>query len=209
MSFKRKCTICELKGIETEYFNVSKKICNTCIEKISKQKEENKLNSIKKKKEYMKNWRLNNKEYGKKYLSEWSKNNKDKMREYSKRYYTKNKEKTSTRTKEYFNRRRKDDNLFRLITNLRNLVKNSLIKQGYSKKSSTYKIIGQDYQNFKDYIENQFREDMSWDNYGEWHLDHITPISSAKNEEEAYKLCNYKNFQPLWALENQRKSNKF
>ena len=209
MPFKRTCIICELRGIETEYFNLSKKICDECVEKKIKQKEENKLNSIKNKREYMKNWRLNNKDYGKIYLSVWSKNNKEKIKEYSKKYYLKNKEKTLTRTKEYFKKRRKDDNLFRLITNLRNLIKNSLLKQGYSKKSNTYKILGQDYHNFKIHIENQFTNGMSWQNYGEWHLDHIIPISSAKNEEEAHKLCNYKNFQPMWALENQSKSNKF
>lgn len=30
----------------------------------------------------------------------------------------------------------------------------------------------------KEYIANKFTEGMSWDNYGEWHLDHIRLCSS-------------------------------
>lgn len=49
---------------------------------------------------------------------------------------------------------------------------------------------------------------MTWDNYGDWHLDHIIPISSANSENEAINLCFYDNFQPLWAKDNWSKSNK-
>lgn len=55
---------------------------------------------------------------------------------------------------------------------------------GYKKSSATFIILGCQYDNFKMYIENQFDEKMSWDNYGKWHLDHKTPISWAKTEEE-------------------------
>lgn len=50
---------------------------------------------------------------------------------------------------------------------------------------------------------------MSWDNYGRWHLDHIKPISLAKDEDEVYNLNHYTNFQPLWMLDNLKKSNKY
>lgn len=51
---------------------------------------------------------------------------------------------------------------------------------------------------------------MNWDNRGlyGWHIDHIIPLSSAKTEEEVYKLCHYTNLQPLWAKENLSKGNK-
>ena len=49
---------------------------------------------------------------------------------------------------------------------------------------------------------------MNWDNYGEWHIDHIKPLSLAKNELDVIELCNYKNLQPLWALENIIKGNR-
>ena len=46
---------------------------------------------------------------------------------------------------------------------------------------------------------------MTWDNYGKyngsfnygWDIDHIIPTSSAKNEDDVYRLNNYTNLQPL------------
>ena len=61
----------------------------------------------------------------------------------------------------------------------------------------------------KTYIASLFQKGMSWDNYGEWHLDHIKPISLATTEEEVYKLCHYTNYQPLWAKDNIIKGAKY
>ena len=50
---------------------------------------------------------------------------------------------------------------------------------------------------------------MNWDNYGTyWVMDHIIPLSSATNEDELYKLCNYTNLQPLEKIANIKKSDK-
>jgi hypothetical protein len=49
---------------------------------------------------------------------------------------------------------------------------------------------------------------MSWDNYGQWHIDHIRPISSFK-QEEWEQINHYTNLQPLWAEDNLKKSNKY
>jgi hypothetical protein len=54
-------------------------------------------------------------------------------------------------------------------------------------------------------LETQFTDGMSWDNRSEWHIDHIIPLSSAKTEDELYKLCHYENLQPLWAEDNLKK----
>ena len=77
------------------------------------------------------------------------------------------------------------------------------------KNNSSIKIIGC-YPNFlKEHLEKKFTEGMSWDRMGkEIHIDHIIPLSSAKSEDEIYKLCHYTNLQPLWAEDNLKKSNK-
>jgi hypothetical protein len=49
---------------------------------------------------------------------------------------------------------------------------------------------------------------MSWENHGEWHIDHIVPLSSAITEEELRKLSHYTNLQPLWATDNLSKGSK-
>jgi hypothetical protein len=81
---------------------------------------------------------------------------------------------------------------------------------GFSKKSKAFDILGCSAEEFKIYMESKFQPGMSWKNntrYG-WHIDHIIPISSAQNEEQAIKLNHYSNLQPLWAIDNLKKSNK-
>jgi hypothetical protein len=78
------------------------------------------------------------------------------------------------------------------------------------KHNKTFDIVGCSPQQLKEHIQSQFKDNMSWENYGYygWHIDHITPLSSAKTEEEIYQLCHYTNLQPLWAEDNLKKSNK-
>ena len=49
---------------------------------------------------------------------------------------------------------------------------------------------------------------MSWSNHGEWHLDHIYPVSLAKDQNHVIELNHYTNFQPLWASDNLSKGNR-
>jgi hypothetical protein len=77
-----------------------------------------------------------------------------------------------------------------------------------TKRNKTFNIVGCSPQFLKEHLENQFIDGMDWDNRGEWHIDHIIPLSSAKTEDELYKLCHYTNLQPLWAEDNLKKSNK-
>jgi len=60
------------------------------------------------------------------------------------------------------------------------------------------------------HLESRFTYGMSWDNFSEWHIDHIKPISSFDllDPIEAAKANHFSNLQPLWALDNLKKSNK-
>ena len=80
---------------------------------------------------------------------------------------------------------------------------------GFDKNGRTEEILGCNFDFFMKYIEEQFKEGMTWRNHGQWHLDHKKPISWAKSEEEVYELNQYTNFQPLWAAENLTKNNKW
>ena len=51
-----------------------------------------------------------------------------------------------------------------------------------------------------------FVDGISWDNREKWHIDHIIPLSFAKNEEECLKLNNYRNLRPIWSEDNLEKS---
>ena len=150
---------------------------------------------------------------------EWLKKNKERRREYRKKYNEINSEvnkikckiwysKNKPRVNEYYRKRKLTDRLFNLRCVIASLIRTCLKSNGYSKKSKTYKILGCTIEEFKVHLENQFTEGMNWDNQGNWHLDHIHPVSLAKDEEEIIKLNHYTNFQPLWAEDNIRKSNK-
>lgn len=64
---------------------------------------------------------------------------------------------------------------------------------------------------FKLYIENQFEEDMSWENFGEWHLDHVIPLKDfdLTNRMEFLEACNWLNIRPLWARDNLARNKKY
>lgn len=73
-------------------------------------------------------------------------------------------------------------------------------------------LIGCDIEHLIKHLESQFRDGMSWDNYGikGWHIDHIIPCNAFNlwNPEEQKKCFHYTNLQPLWASENLAKSDR-
>lgn len=157
----------------------------------------------------------NNKEAYKTNSKKWYSNNKEKSKENSKLYRINNKDEIKKRTKIYrinnnYYKSKIGDNLFKVTINIRNLIRQSIKRQKYKKYSKTYEILGCSYQEFKVYMESKFQKGMTWENYGNyWHMDHIIPISWAKDEEEIIKLNHYMNFQPLYAIDNLIKGNRF
>jgi hypothetical protein len=79
------------------------------------------------------------------------------------------------------------------------------------KTDSTIQLAGCTIQQLKSFLEAEFEEGMTWDNYGEWHVDHIRPCASFNLEdpEEQKKCFHWTNLQPLWARDNIRKGDKW
>jgi len=119
--------------------------------------------------------------------------------QYQKKYRENNKENIKIKNKEPFNR---------LKHNIRSRVYKFLNVKNIRKNNTTFNIIGCLPNQLKEHLQKKFIHGMSLDNYGDWHIDHIIPLSSATNEEEIYKLCHYTNLQPLWSEDNLKKSNK-
>jgi hypothetical protein len=153
--------------------------------------------------------------------NKWATENTEKVKEYRADYHFKyyerdrpavkswvenNRERVNERCRINYRRKRNEDILWNAKEAIRGLIKSKISR----KKFSTCEILGCDYETFYNYIESKFTEGMTWNNHGKfgWHLDHIIPLASAKTEEELYKLNHYTNFQPLWAEDNWKKSNK-
>ena len=134
--------------------------------------------------------------------------NKETILTYKKEWSEKNGEKLKVKRNLYHSLRLKNDVIFRLKCNMRSRLSSFIKTKNITKKNRTFEIIGCSPQLLKEYLEKQFSEGMTWENRVEWHIDHIIPLSSAKTEEELYKLCHYTNLQPLWAVENMKKGNK-
>ena len=135
-------------------------------------------------------------------------NNKETILTYKKEWSEKNKEKVKVKRNLYHSLRLKNDVIFRLKCIMRSRLLSFLKTRNISKTNKTFDIVGCSPEFLKEHLETQFSDGMSWDNRGEWHIDHIIPLSSAKTEDELYKLCHYENLQPLWAEDNLKKSNK-
>ena len=108
--------------------------------------------------------------------------------------------------RDYYRHKMKTDPLFKLKKNVRNRIWSYTKYNGKSK--TTFEIVGLTVEELKIHLENQFTNGMNWENYGTWHIDHIIPLDSAKDENELYRLCYYTNLQPMWGNENIRKGAK-
>jgi hypothetical protein len=87
-------------------------------------------------------------------------------------------------------------------------VNNTNSKKGGRK---TEEIIGVEIEQIRIHLEKHFKPGMTWDNYGEWHIDHIKPqcLFDFTNPEEIKECWNIDNLQPLWASENLSKGGKY
>lgn len=162
-----------------------------------------------------------NKEELAEYIKQYQKVNKEKIAEQKKQYYEANKEKIAKykkqwsednkeQTNEHRRERYKKDYKYRLSEAFSSGVYHSLKRKGISKKGYSWeKIVGYTTQDLMKHLEEQFKDGMSWDNYGKWHIDHINPkclFDFTSYEDNEFQRCwALKNLQPLWAKENLKK----
>jgi hypothetical protein len=103
-----------------------------------------------------------------------------------------------------FKKRYHNDLDFRIKKNLRERMRKAL--KGMSKTETTQNLLGCSEEEFKAHIASQFKEGMSWENYGYngWHIDHIKPLDAfdLSDPEEQKEAFHYSNLQPLWSADN-------
>lgn len=217
---KKICTKCNIEKDTNQFYKLKTGkfgVRSECKECAKEYYENNKETIVSYKKEYYKinKEKLSKKskmynENNKEKIKEWRENNKESIKQKDKEWYRNNKESILEKANEYKKERRSTDPLYKLTFNIRNLIRISLKNGGYKKNTKTANILGCDYETFKNHIESQFEPWMDWSKHGLYNgelnygfdLDHIIPISTAKNEEEAYKLNHYTNLRPLCSYIN-------
>lgn len=96
---------------------------------------------------------------------------------------------------------------------MRKILRTRLIKtiKGIKTSKSLMSYVDVDILTFVKWIEYQWHDNMSWDNYGSlWEVDHVIPCSSYDlTIEENKKECfHWSNMRPLLKTQNMSKSNK-
>lgn len=104
--------------------------------------------------------------------------------------------------------RRNTDPIYAMKKRVSTRIRNYMARCGYEKKTRTHEILGIDWPGFKEHIERQFINGMTWENRDRWHIDHIIPMDSADCEADVIRLNHYTNLQPLWAKDNLSKGSK-
>lgn len=151
-------------------------------------------------KEYKRLYQIENKGRLNAISKAYSENNRERRLEYLKNY--------QPRRRELTKQRRETDPFYRMTECVRNGVGRAFSSKGWGKQGKSRELLGSDFETIKKHIERQFKKGMSWERRGDIHIDHIIPLSSAKTIEELKMLCHYTNLQPLWKMDNLRKTNK-
>jgi 5-methylcytosine-specific restriction endonuclease McrA len=107
-------------------------------------------------------------------------------------------EESRIRDNNYRKKRYKEDPIYRLKVQLINRV-NQYLKKGNN--DSTIDFLGCSVSEYKEYLENQFTENMTWSNQGSyWEIDHTIPLSKGGS-------FHYTNTTPMTVTENRKKGN--
>ena len=189
--------------------------------------------------EYRKKWLENNIEKDRASKIKYYKENPEKCRESSERWIRENREKYLTYKREYYKknalkhkmaaekRYSKDPNLKKMIVKKNNAKRRATPKgnlcarmglgiwrslKGKKNGRSWESLVDYTYKDLMDHIENQFVEGMSWENMGEWHIDHKIPLVvhnfTKPTHMDFSRAWSLENLQPLWAKDNMRKHAK-
>jgi len=142
----------------------------------------------------------------------WSEQNKEHLSEYLKEYREKNIDNIKKTKRDYERNRKARDPLYKLISNFRTAIYTVLKENQIQKNGHYFEVLKYSPENLIERLESKFKDGMTWDNYGEWHVDHIKPISLFQiteiGDDEFMSCWSLDNLQPMWGIENIRKSNK-
>lgn len=155
----------------------------------------------------------NNKEDISEYHKKWSEENKTERKKYYQQWNEDNREHVNKYKRDYERKRRAEDPKYRLGIRTRTAVWQLLKERNINKTNKTFELLGYTIEELMIHLENQFTEGMTWENYGEWHVDHKKPMTLfefTSTDDEGFKECwSLENLQPLWEKDNLSKGIKY
>lgn len=115
----------------------------------------------------------------------------------------------------YIQKRRREEPAFVLLSRLRcrlyAAVRNQMVPKPRNNTSVTKRMLGCSVAELMDYLATFFAPGMSWENFGEWEIDHVKPCRAfdLSKLDEVQKCFHYTNLFPVWRSENRRKSDRW
>lgn len=137
------------------------------------------------------------------------------IKEYQRKWYEKNKERERKKRREYNKSAKGKAAVKKAQDKFRSTPENKLhgsvsarINKALKiqKEAPVFTYLPYTKTELKEHLESLFVSGMSWDNYGEWHIDHIVPhvkFPYISMEDECFLECwALSNLQPLWGVDN-------
>jgi hypothetical protein len=134
--------------------------------------------------------------------------NRKKRAAYAAAYRAANPEKFSVYAAAYRSAKYRTNPNFRIAATIRNHL-HRIVKSGGVKDTASMAYVGCTAAQLRKHLERQFQPGMTWQNHGEWHIDHIIPLAAfdfAAFPAQIKQAEHYTNLRPIWAAENLSKS---
>lgn len=155
---------------------------------------------------------------------QWAAKNVDRLRAAGARYREKNGERAKARIAAWheanpdrskeITKRRNANRRVTIAGQLRDRITKSLHRCLRQSKNhaKTESLVGWTIADLRAHLERQFTKGMGWHNMGEWHIDHIVPVSaftiSTPDDPDVRRAWALANLRPIWAQENMNKNAK-
>lgn len=137
--------------------------------------------------------------------------NLERVRERERLRRDKNRDAERAKVRRHYAKCRATSPKFRLENTIRSGI-HAEIRRGSKRGRKTFDLLGYTSVELMAHLERQFVKGMSWDNYGEWHIDHIVPLASfnysTPDEPDFRAAWALTNLRPLWAMDNFSKGAK-
>ena len=161
-------------------------------------------------KAYNDKWYSENKARRNKKAREWQKQNPEMVKSYQEKWLDNNADRARQQHRKADSKKRSTPK-GRLENNIKAGVHRGLTK-GSKNGRRTFSLLGYTIEDLRQHLEKQFAPGMTWENYGQWHVDHIIPLAAHNYETPDHvdfsRAWALKNLRPMWAKDNVSKGKK-
>ena len=161
-------------------------------------------------------------ECSKEKFQEFYRNNREEVDERNRQYALDNKENKSEYDRQYNQRpevkkrinklwkeRYNEDEVFKVKKLLQSQLRHFCNSVNGKKKGRTEELLGYPVKELRDHLESLFKDGMTWENQGKWHIDHRIPQSFFTSIDQIPECFALKNLKPEWGEWNMSKGNRF